>query len=259
MSGSRTRVRTILILGFKKSKFVNHSHNSSSIRAFYFSLELPDLFSTYNPQDFNLELATYLSTNLRNLTSIKLDNSLLSQLTPSLDIYKLSNENLKLEVDFYLSKSFSRILQFQFSGKEEVNMPQTIYIDLIVCLKRTLFLINKLAEKRTQLDLASEIKRLRVQLPRVHSWDVIQKWGEENGEAFYAALCAIAVKYLNIGHDWQFTEAQKEKLQQYYDANKLLVDCLNSDCYVTKATRQYIEDTLLLPMSEIEKIPVPNR
>ncbi|WP_407657729.1 NACHT C-terminal helical domain 2-containing protein [Leptolyngbya ectocarpi] len=32
-----------------------------------------------------------------------------------------------------------------------------------------------------------------------------------------------------------------------------MVDCLNSDCYVTKPTRQEIEDTLLLPMSEIEK------
>ncbi len=43
-----------------------------------------------------------------------------------------------------------------------------------------------------------------------------------------------------------------------YEANKLLVGCLNSDCYVTKATRQYIEDTLLLPLSEIEKYPVPD-
>lgn len=61
------------------------------------------------------------------------------------------------------------------------------------------------------------------------------------------------IEHRNIGHDWQFTKAQKAKLEQYYNANKLLVDCLNSDCYITKATRQSIEDTLLLPMSEIEK------
>ncbi|WP_442948904.1 NACHT C-terminal helical domain 2-containing protein [Nostoc sp.] len=27
-------------------------------------------------------------------------------------------------------------------------------------------------------------------------------------------------------------------LKQYYDANKLLVDCLNSDCYVSREVRQ---------------------
>jgi hypothetical protein len=42
-------------------------------------------------------------------------------------------------------------------------------------------------------------------------------------------------------------------LQQYYNANKLLVDCLNSDCYVSREVRQEIEDTLLLPIAEIEK------
>ncbi|MEB3230580.1 MAG: hypothetical protein VKJ64_06190 [Leptolyngbyaceae bacterium] len=59
------------------------------------------------------------------------------------------------------------------------------------------------------------------------------------------------IEHRNIGHDWQLTEEQRSKLQQYYEANKLLVKCLNSDCYVTKATRQEIEDTLLLPMAEI--------
>ncbi|MEH2279870.1 MAG: NACHT domain-containing NTPase [Nostoc sp.] len=56
-----------------------------------------------------------------------------------------------------------------------------------------------------------------------------------------------------IGDDWQFSKEQKELLQQYYDANKLLVDCLNSDCYVSREVRQQIEDTLLLPIAEIKQ------
>jgi hypothetical protein len=40
-------------------------------------------------------------------------------------------------------------------------------------------------------------------------------------------------------------------LQQYYDANKLLVDCLNSDCYVSRIVREAIEDTLLLPIENV--------
>ncbi|WP_371411449.1 NACHT C-terminal helical domain 2-containing protein [Nostoc linckia] len=31
-------------------------------------------------------------------------------------------------------------------------------------------------------------------------------------------------------------------------ANHLLVDCLNSECYVSREVRQHIEDTLLLPV-----------
>lgn len=54
------------------------------------------------------------------------------------------------------------------------------------------------------------------------------------------------IEYHNIGHDWQFSNTQVSLLQQYYDANKLLVDCLNSDCYVSQSVRQEIEDTLLL-------------
>jgi hypothetical protein len=42
-------------------------------------------------------------------------------------------------------------------------------------------------------------------------------------------------------------------LQQYYYANLLLVDCLNNNSDVIPAVRSHIEDTLLLPIAEIEK------
>lgn len=57
----------------------------------------------------------------------------------------------------------------------------------------------------------------------------------------------------NIGYDWQFSDEQKKLLKRYYDTNKLLVDCLNSDCSVSLEVQQEIEDTLFLPMAEIEK------
>ena len=56
------------------------------------------------------------------------------------------------------------------------------------------------------------------------------------------------IQHRDIGHDWQFSDEQKALLRQYYDANKLLVDCLNSDCYVSREVRQEIEEGLLLPI-----------
>jgi hypothetical protein len=61
------------------------------------------------------------------------------------------------------------------------------------------------------------------------------------------------IKHRNIGHDWQFSKEQKELLKQYHEANLLLVDCLKSSCNITPATRSHIEETLLLPIVEIEK------
>jgi predicted NACHT family NTPase len=80
-----------------------------------------------------------------------------------------------------------------------------------------------------------------------------KQWWKANGHAWMEQLRAVMIEHRNIGHDWQFSSAQKKLLQQYYDANNLLVDCLNSDCYVSREVRQEIEDTLLLPMSKIEK------
>ena len=61
------------------------------------------------------------------------------------------------------------------------------------------------------------------------------------------------IKNRNIGHvTGNIRGAQKKLLKQYYDANRLLVDCLNSDCYISREVRQEIEDTLLLPIKNSE-------
>jgi superfamily II DNA helicase RecQ len=61
------------------------------------------------------------------------------------------------------------------------------------------------------------------------------------------------ISYRNIGHDWHFSYQQMKGLRQYYDANKLLVDCLNRAAHVTPEVREEIEETLLLPIALIEK------
>ncbi|WP_442944763.1 NACHT C-terminal helical domain 2-containing protein [Nostoc sp.] len=65
---------------------------------------------------------------------------------------------------------------------------------------------------------------------------------------FLSDFCKRSIEHRNIGHDWQFSDEQKQLLQQYYDVNQLLVDCLNSECYVSRDVRQQIEDALLLPV-----------
>ncbi|WP_206753905.1 NACHT domain-containing NTPase [Microcoleus sp. FACHB-1515] len=78
------------------------------------------------------------------------------------------------------------------------------------------------------------------------------KWYNTKGKSWVKQLRILMIKYRDVGHNWQFSEEQEELLHQYYDANLLLVNCLNSDCYVSREVRQEIEETLLLPIAEIE-------
>ncbi|MBE8988251.1 NACHT C-terminal helical domain 2-containing protein [Nostoc sp. LEGE 12450] len=56
----------------------------------------------------------------------------------------------------------------------------------------------------------------------------------------------------------QLTEEEKTRLKNYYDTNKLLIYSLKQNIYVSPKIRSHIEDTLLLPIAEIEKRPFKN-
>ncbi len=107
-----------------------------------------------------------------------------------------------------------------------------------------------------------ELKRLlqeiRDQLPNSDDRRQAKQWWEEHGDRWTEDLRQIMIKYRDIGHDWKFTDEQKAKLQEYYDANLLLAQCLNSECDISREVREAIEATMLLPMSEIEKWKAEN-
>jgi len=80
-----------------------------------------------------------------------------------------------------------------------------------------------------------------------------QQWWKDHGHIWTTQLREAQIQYRNLVHDWQFSEAQVDLLDQYYRANLLLVDCLNSDCSVSQAVQDEIEATLLLSTKDIEQ------
>jgi predicted NACHT family NTPase len=80
-----------------------------------------------------------------------------------------------------------------------------------------------------------------------------KKWWQTQAQNWTEKLKDVMIKHRNIGHNWSFTPTQCKLLQQYLEANLLLVNCLNSSCSVTPSVRVKIEDTLLLPIAEIER------
>lgn len=157
-------------------------------------------------------------------------------------------------LDRDLDHSLSCALAHALSLVRALDLARALDLDLARDLALNLA-ITKV--EKNDPELKNKIESLTAKLPVSEDIDQTQQWWQERGEDWMAQLQAVMVEHRNTGHDWQFTEVQRSRLEQYHEANELLVDCLNSDCYVTKATRQYIEDTLLLPVCEIEQVPCP--
>jgi Effector-associated domain 8/NACHT domain/Caspase domain len=83
--------------------------------------------------------------------------------------------------------------------------------------------------------------------------EILAIWWQTNGKTWITQLRNSMITYRNIGHDWQLSNQQKLQLKHYYKANQLLINCLNSNGRVSNQVRKEIEETLLLPITEIEK------
>lgn len=169
-------------------------------------------------------------------------------------LYLSLSLDLSRTFDLFLSLSFSRTLDSDRTLDLDFSLFRTLDFSLSKNLDRTLSLsIDFDRTLSLSLDKNGELHRslqeLKNQLQNFQTDEEAHKlWWQENGHTWAEKLRAVMIKHRNIGHDWQFTELQKELLKKYYDANKFLIDCLNSDCYVSRDIRQEIENTLLLPI-----------
>ncbi|MFO8040343.1 MAG: NACHT domain-containing NTPase [Sodalinema sp.] len=97
------------------------------------------------------------------------------------------------------------------------------------------------------------LQQIKDQLPASHqSQEQLETWWQNNYANWVEQLKDSVAKYRNIHHPWQFNPEQKQVLNRYYDANQLLIDCLNSNCEVTETMRKEIEATLLLTQQELD-------
>lgn len=200
----------------QKSRSVEASYKPAAIRAFYFAFDLAIL-----ALDFDLARA--------------------------LDLDSTHDFNCALDPDLARDQALDRALNL------DLNFTLTVH-DLNPDLNIDCAIIRAHAHA---LDLAcnlnpefqQKLQQLKDQLPSTESsWKGYTKWFTDSGQTWTQQLRQVMIQHRNIGRDWQFTDTQQELLQQYYDANKLLVDCLNSEHYSSHAVREEIKATLLLPL-----------
>ena len=197
----------------QKSRSISVCVPPATVRAFYFDLDIARIQSIFGS---SLDLTRTLK---RNFTC---------ELEPNLAL------DLALDRALALNEVVERTLQ-PYSAVESV-------------LDRA---ISHACDREPQLAL--ELQKLKAQLSELvkqtNSSDQTQfkQWWKANSGAWVEQLRFLVISNRNIGYNWQFSKQQKEALKHYYEANKLLVECLNSNYYVTRSVRSQIEQTLLLP------------
>jgi predicted NACHT family NTPase len=144
-------------------------------------------------------------------------------------------------------------LNVNFSPNRDLEKVDPIFeraVSRLSTLEKTLEFALALDLAR-QPDRAAEFQRLlqklKAELPNLdRDLEKVKAWWGDAGKAWIEKLTSGIDKYSRAGVHWQFSKDQKQAIKDYYEANKLLADCLNSDCQVTPAVREQIENSLLL-------------
>jgi len=247
LMASDEKLQQFLLWVSRKSASVQVPYKPATVRAFYFARSLG-----FEP---------HLLLNLDLTNTIDLIYDLI------VDFYFLY---LALALEFHVSERLDGTKLDDFLVL--VKRQELHYLDPNHVLKLVLTTISlepELEQTLQQLktELPDEAKNIRRHQERwqgdAQAWTEqleaamlktrYPQWWQANGQAWTEQLRAVMIKYRNIGQDWQFSDQQRKLLREYYEANKLLVDCLHSTANVALAVRQEIEDTLLLPVAEIEQ------
>ena len=201
-----------------------------------FTISFPPDFEIYINSELTLTRVFYIGLDLGFNLNLKLD--------------------IKLDLDFYLD----RYLRNNYNQYIYINKYHDLDINLYLTF--CFFLdINQSIKLAKECNYGFYVALFKIHKkfpisPQYLKRDELLPWFKENGEAWTEDFRQAMIQHRNIGHDWQFNEAQKTLLKQYYHANQLLTQCLHQDCYVSPEVRQYIEETLLLPIAEIKPFEI---
>lgn len=211
------KLQAFLLWAKQKADSVQTKYKPAAVRAFYFSLT---------------QTQTQTRTRIRTQSQSPHLHPYLT-LAQSLDLSpNLSRSyDIDLALDLALFRSISR--------NRNLSQVRSRSLSLFFNLDLSIEISNDRLQQALQV--------LRDNLPDVNTnLQIHSLWWNNNGEQWTLKLRQVCMEHRNIGHDWQFTDEQKELLKKYYKANHLLIQCMNRS-YVSKQVREEIESTLLLP------------
>ncbi len=207
------KLQNFLIWLHKKSCEVASKHKLSNIRAFYLDL---DIARKQNSVGSTLDLARMLDASFTQ----------------------------KLCADLALDLALDRTLTLKYI-LEFTSQPLQVFKNVLARTK----------ERSQNVDskLKQAINQLENEIPCLDNDEKFKQWWEVNNYDWTEKLRALIISYRDFGYEWEFSHQEWGDLKQYYEANQLLISCLYANSYMSRRVRQKIEDTLLLPITEINK------
>jgi adenylate kinase family enzyme len=226
--GGDNELQNFLARVYAKSQSINITDHPEKIRAFYFSINRNDILDLQSTSNFSSTsiLDSYINSviNPEYAPDCVLDYELALLLY---NAYCIAADPPMID-----ASSYSHVNQQFLQGYE------------------------KLTTSQIKAEFRLKLENIKNVLPSFswEDWESYKNWGLTEGRIWANKLRRLIVTYRNIRHSLDYLKNEQwELLKQYYDANKLLVDCLNNACTVSNTVRQEIKDTLFLPLAEIEK------
>lgn len=268
------------------AKSVPFAAEAAPIRAFYFALFMNFDFELCLAFEFDLSIIFGIKSVIQTALDLTSDLNSALRLARMIDPGLARNLELAIELDKVLNptnsptltRELAKVLEsvraiviadFDIESQRGMalesghnladelafNPPLNLAIEFLITNLREIILtleperdINKLNP-----DVTLSLKKIKDKLSkRNENEEKFESWWEAEGEAWTEELKnAIGSDFLEPNS--MFDEQQQELLKQYYDANKLLMNGLNSNCAVSDEVRDEMEETLLLPIEEIKK------
>ncbi|WP_445250254.1 NACHT C-terminal helical domain 2-containing protein [Microcoleus sp. OTE_8_concoct_300] len=209
----------------KKSNSVNVSYKPAAVRLFYLTRARAIAIAS-DPDCAGSAIGSLIEVTTTNTIATGLD----------IDIN--TTTDIDLAIDYISALAISRTIAT--STAINIYIPDVIFNAITITL-------DDILKENTNSEFKEKIEKLKNNLP-ISKRDTFKQWWLNNGLEWTKKLRNVIINYRDIGQDWQFTEAQKKLLVQYYQANKFLMECLNSGCNVSPEVRSHIEDNLFLPL-----------
>ncbi|WP_445172418.1 NACHT C-terminal helical domain 2-containing protein [Microcoleus sp.] len=209
----------------KKSNSVNVSYKPAAVRLFYLTRARAIAIAS-DPDCAGSAIGSLIEVTTTNTIATGLD----------IDIN--TTTDIDIAIDYISALAISRTIAT--STAINIYIPDVIFNAITITL-------DDILKQNTNSEFKEKIKKLKNYLP-ISNRDTFKQWWLNNGLEWTKNLRNVIIHYRDIGQDWQFTEAQKKLLVQYYQANKCLMECLNSGCNVSPEVRSHIENNVCLPL-----------
>lgn len=241
------KIQELLVWLHEKTTSLASPHQESAVRAFYCNL-------IESKESINRETSRILDSNLdeglgevRGL-AIELDRLLDDRFLSGGDIHRIfyphSSRQSRLLIekikassttDIVIDRHFA-IVYNKADAQNAIPIPENSYLPIAVSL------LVRSSDREFRNRVASLVKNSVM----------FRSYRHKRMENERRHLAELLEQYRNLKLDWQFSDEQRQLLDQYYSANKLLVDCLQ-ESNPSPEVRKEIQNTLLLPIVEIER------